>query len=207
MIHREGTVFFELPSASGQRVLHPARVTEAATDKYVAKLVSPDVMFEVEQLVMVYFHSDRHFMKQPVQIESVNAKDSLPVVEFVLTGEAVSAENRSFYRVSAVMADIVIDLENETGCQLLDVSLMGCSVMAKGKYQLGQTVRIRLYHKNRTFDGQGCIQGVRDLGGERTRYGLIGILNETGDASIKKGLHELTMSLERLQLQRLSCAR
>ena len=204
MIHAEETVFLELPSVSGQRVLHPARVTEAATDQYVAKVVSPDLTFEVEQKVLVYFHRDRQFMKQPVQIESVNVEDSFPVVGFALTGEAVSAERREFYRVSAVMSDIVVDFENETGCQLLDVSLTGCSVVATGKYRFGQVVRIRLYHKDCTFEGQARVQGIKKLDDERTRYGLMGILDKTGDTSIKKGLRELTTFLERRQLQRLS---
>ena len=196
--------YLELPSASGQAVLHPARILESASDRYTATPESTDLAFEVDQQLTVYYYDHREFLKRPAVVKSVDAHDEPAVIEFAYSGEACSAERRGEYRVSAVMAEMFVGLEDETTCELVDISMGGCSVFAKGQYQLGQALKIRLNHEGRAVLGQVIVRGSRSLDSEKTRYGLSAVFDGRSDPRFKKALRQMTMTLERSQLKRLS---
>ncbi|MCH7632714.1 MAG: PilZ domain-containing protein [Planctomycetes bacterium] len=196
--------YLELPSASGQAVLHPARILESASDRYTATPESTDLAFEVDQRLTVYYYDHREFLKRPAVVKSVDAGDGPAVIEFAYSGEACSAERRGEYRVSAVMADIFVGLEDEPTCEVVDISMGGCSVLAKGRYQIGQALEITLNHQGQAVVGQVVVRGSRSLGTDKTRYGLAAVSGAQPGYGFRKALRQMTMTLERTQLQRLS---
>ena len=208
MIGANNHIFIEGRTDSGQRLLLPATVLNTGDQNYLAQLdIKPRKRFEANQAVLVYFEQNRKFLKQPALITSIGEDAEPLVLEFVLQGEPASAESREYYRVSAVMADIRIDIEKEAECKVLDVSVAGCSAECKGTYKLGDTVHIRLHHDGKTFDGDARVQGAKKLSGGSWRYGLLVIFDRDRDQSLKKALNSLTMYVQRVQLQRLAATR
>ena len=197
-------VYLELPSASGQAVLHPAQVLESANQRYTATPESTDLAFEVDQQLTVYYYARGKFMKRSAVVESVDAPDGPAVIEFSYSGEACSAERRGDYRVSAVMADIFVGLEDEESCEVVDISMGGCSVIAKARHQIGKTLRISLNHHGETVLGQVVVRGSRSVGVDQIRYGLAAVSEGPLGRSFGRALHQLTMTLGRRQIERLS---
>lgn len=204
MAHSQDGIFLELPSPSGQAVLHPAKILESQRNRFTATPVSNGLAFQVGQRLTIYYHNRREFMKRMAVVESVDASDETTVVEFSHLGEACSADRRMEYRVSAVESDIAVGLEDEPACELADISMTGCSVLAIGPYELGQSLKIRLEHEGQTVVGEVIVRGIRSVGYDKTRYGLSVLPTRKPDDALKKMLRKMTMALERAQLQRLS---
>lgn len=198
-------VFLEIPSASGQTVLHPAKVHQSTSHSFTATPESTDLVFEVDQQLTVYYYHHGTFMKRPAVVERAeDASDGPTAIELSYSGNACSAERRGEYRVSAVMADIFVGLEDEPTCEVVDISMGGCSVLAKGRYQIGQALEITLNHQDQAVVGQVVVRGSRSLGTDKTRYGLAAVSGAQPDYDFRKALRQMTMTLERTQLQRLA---
>ena len=92
---------------------------------------------------------------------------------------------------------------DETGCPLLDVSSVGISVEATGRYEIGQVVPGTLCHDGRQYRGEARIQSIRQLGGDRYRYGVHSIQDKTSGGDLRTGQQLISAALEREQLRRL----
>ena len=199
-------IFIEGGSNSGQRVLHPAEILGSTGGVFTAKSQTAELAFELGEALMVYYQRGRSFVKQPALIESCDTSQRLAKIQFAFRGEAVSAEQRESYRVSTIMTELCVDIVDEMGCKLVDISVTGCSAIASGRYRQRQLVRITLYHEGEPISGQAIVRGVKRLDAERTRYGLLCVIERDSDGALKKGLREITMAVQRSQLQRLSRA-
>jgi len=198
-------IFIEGRSHSGERILQPAEILGSTTGGvFSAKLQTTELVCELGQELMLYYEKGTMFLKQPALVESCDASDGLAEIQFVFRGEPVSAEQRENYRVSAVVADLRVDISDESECKLVDVSVTGCSAIVSGNYDLGQHVQITLYHENEPITGKAIVRGVRQLDAVRIRLGLLCILGCDTDGTFKKGLREITMAVQRSQLRRLS---
>ena len=197
-------IFIEGQSGSGQRVLHPAEILDSMKRVITAKLQTTELECELGQKLMVYYQIGDKFLKQPALIESCDTSEEMSDIQFTLLDEPVSAEQRETYRVSAAMAELYVDISDEMGCELLDISMTGCSFISNVQYLLGQLVHITFYHEGEPITGEAVVQSVRQFDAERTRYGLHCICVRDTDSRLKRCLREITMTIQRSQLQRLS---
>ena len=197
-------IFIEGQSGSGQRVLHPAEILNSMKRVITAKLQTTELECELGQKLMVYYQIGDKFLKQAALIESCDTSEELAEIQFTFLDEPVSAEQRETYRVSTGMEDLYVDISDEIGCKLLDISVTGCSFISNVQYLLGQLVHITIYHKGEPIKGEAVVQSVRQYDAERTRYGLYCIIVSDTDGTLKRCLREITMTMQRSQLQRLS---
>ena len=112
-------VFIEQMSDSGQSVLHPAELLSSTDGVYSMKLQSERPVEEPGEAITIYFEKGRSFLKQWARVDSWKASEGFAEIQATLLGDPCSAEQRENYRVSAVMADLCIDLADETGCKLM----------------------------------------------------------------------------------------
>ena len=102
------------------------------------------------------------------------------------------------------MEKTLVGLEDEASCELEDISATGCSVLAIGQYQLGQSLKISLEHEGQTVVGKVIVRGIRPGRDGTTRYGLSVVSDRKSRHSLDKMLRKMTMALERSQLKRLA---
>jgi hypothetical protein len=203
MLVSESKIFFSIPNESKKLILHPATVKETGTCGYTAELEESEVGLEAGQDVFVYYEFRRKFVKQAARVETVMQTDPT-LVGFRVTGEAISAESREWFRVSTVMAKLSADFGPETGCPLLDVSSVGFAVEATQSYQVGDVLTATLKYQSRQFSGKARIQSVRELGGSRFRYGVHSIEDKTSGGDLRKGQQQISAAVEREHLRRLA---
>ena len=197
-------IFLHLPGESRKTILHPATVKEPGAHGHTAELQEPDVALEAGQDIFVCYEIERKLVKQAARIDAVMQTDPTLVVGFQITGEIVSAESRQWNRVSAGTAHLTMDFGDETGCPLLDISSVGISVEATGRYEIGQVVPGTLRHEGRQYRGEARIQSIRQLGGDRYRYGVHSIQDKTSGGDLRTGQQLISAALEREQLRRLA---
>ena len=206
--------FLQLPGDSRNRVLHPALVVGLANEVYTVESEDNGLLVEPEMDVLLYFDKNRAFMQQSARIEAVDTVDvdaegsdeggPQLQISFRTTGTPVSAESRQHYRVSTVIIGYQADLNVEKACQVLDLSRTGLSVVSQEGYTIGNVVEVSIVEDGRTYTGNVCVQSVRDLGRERTRYGLHCVSGKATPGSLAEGLQRANMRIQREQLRRLA---
>ena len=202
MLASDTKVFLNLPRGSRKHILHPATVKEPGEHGHTAELQEPDVALEAGQHIFVYYELERKFVKQAARIDAVMQTDPTLVVGFQITGEIASAESREWYRVSTRIASLTMDFGDEAGCPLLDVSSVGLAVEATERYEIGHVVPATLRYEGRQYRGQARIQSIRELGGDRYRYGVHSIEDRASGGDLRKGQQLISAALEREQLRR-----
>lgn len=203
MLSMDGGFFVQIPNGS-KRILHPATMIGVDDDVYTAELEEQDLPVADGQDILIFYEKKREFMQQPAHIQKIVEDETKLIIEFETTGEPVSAESRQYYRVSAVMAGLTATLGSENACPLLDVSRSGFSVIARQSYDLGSLVNAALRHDNHQYRDKVCIQSIRGLSRGRTRYGLHCVDKDRPASGTSRGLHQISVSLEREQLRRVS---
>ena len=198
--------FVQIPNASGQRILHPARVCGQVDGVLTAELEERDIEVEEGQGVPVFFEEHREFLQQPACIQAVDEADAKIIISFETKGEAVSANSRQCYRVSTVMTGMTASLGDETSCPLLDVSATGFAAIAGSIYNIGDLVDAVLELDGQEYSGRIAVQSVRELSKGRIRYGTHCADDGKGSDALKSGLSKVSMFVQRQQLQRLSGA-
>ena len=204
MLASETKIFLNLPNESKRCILHPAKVKEASTSGNTAELEETDVSQQAGQDVFVYYNLKRKFVKQPARIDAVMQTAPVLVVGFQITGEAMSAESREWFRVSTVMARLKATVGAESECRLLDVSSAGFAVETATRHEIGQIVPVTLYYQGDQFSGEARIQNIREMGEGRFRYGLHAVEDKACGGDLRKGQQHISAAIEREQLRRLS---
>ncbi len=202
MLSMDGGFFVQIPNGS-KRILHPATIVGTEDETHTAELEENDLPIGDGQEVLIFYDFRREFMQQPARIRRVTHDPKL-VIEFETTGEPVSAESRQYYRVSAVMTGLTATLGSENACPLLDVSRTGFSVVARQSYDLGSFVNAALRYENHQYRDRVCVQSIRDLSRGRIRYGLHCVGKNRHAGGTPRGLHQISVSLEREQLRRVA---
>ncbi len=118
--------------------------------------------------VLVYFHRDRDFLQQIMEILAVE-RDGLSLRPM---GDPISANRRAQDRVSTLTAEIAARVDGHDGCRVQDVSATGFAVLADAGWRPGQVLDVSLGFEGRTWQGRACIQSVREMGPGRLRFGL-----------------------------------
>ncbi len=202
MLSTKSGFFLRIPNESDERILHPAKVVEVQDKIYTAQLEEAGLPLTAGQDVLLYYEIDRKFMQQAARIDAVMQDGPEPIVGLETTGEPMSAEERQWYRVSAVLADLTATLGSEEPCPIQDVSTVGFAVLARDRHYVGNVVTATVHYKGRHHTGSATVQSVRDLGDGRIRYGLACAEDKQGGADLNKCLHTITMAIQRQQLRR-----
>ncbi len=206
MLSMDGGFFVQIPNGS-KRILHPATIVGTEDETHTAELEETDLPVADGQDILIFYEKKREFTQQAAHIQKVVDDETKLIIEFETTGEPVSAESRQYYRVSAVMTGLTATLGSENACPLLDVSRTGFSVVARQTYDLGSFVNAVLRYDNHQYRDRVCVQSIRDLSRGRIRYGLHCVNKNRHAGGTPKGLHQISVSLEREQLRRVAGAR
>ena len=200
---KSGTdVFLGVPDEFGDYSLRPARVIWIKDRNFTVDLKDSFALAEGEELFL-YFEKDRAFTKQAALIQAVEL-GSIASVDLELQGQPVSAESRQCYRVLTLSKDLSVQIGQEEGCRLLDISMTGFSAIATGKYRLGQVVEATLRHEGKEFSGKARIQSTRSCGLRQTRYGVQQLNERAGGGELPNGMKKICMAVQRRQLRRLA---
>jgi hypothetical protein len=192
-------IFLLIPSAANKRVLHPGTVTESDATSFAVKFedpIAPAVGTELNAFCEVH----GKFFQQGASVVEIREPGNNPVIAFNRSGEPVSAENRQTFRVSIAAATIVVRLEKERNCQLMDVSLEGFAVLAEKKYDLGSLVTCNFTYEGIAVTAKVRVQTMQVRRDGKIRYGLhVPKVN----AEARKALQQISSAAQRAQLRRL----
>jgi hypothetical protein len=204
---KEGSpVYLELDDPSGVRVLHAGIFAAIAQDRWTIEFENSELPIKTGDEYLIYYHNIQEFVQQLVKIEEQSKKGSRLRVVMKVIGDVVSAETRQEYRVSAIDAGLTATLGTEEDCAVQDISMSGLGLVSGRKYSIGQTLDVTLHFEDEDFSGRVVVQWIRQLDGERTRYGLRGVFDAKGEDPLRIGLMRFTLAVHRQHLQRVSGA-
>lgn len=199
------TLFIRFANESSNRLLHPTTVTDTAgSDNYTVKPENPELSLQAEQEILVYFEKKRQFMQQPATVEALMEGEEGTVAVLKTLGEPVSAESRQCYRVSTVLSDLTATFDGVDGCSLRDVSVTGFAVLSKKQYKTGQVLDAELRFEGKRYTGKTSIQSVTEVPDGVYRYGVNCVKATASAQALSKGVQQISMSVQRQQLNRLS---
>jgi len=205
MPSKDDTIFVRFPNESTNRILHPVKITETAgSGQYTVQPEDLELPLEADQELLIYFEKNRKFMQQPASVEALLEGEEGKVASLKAVGEPVSAESRQCYRVSTILSKLTTTFDGVDGCSLRDVSVTGFSVLSKKSYKNGQIVDAELRFEGKKYTGQTSIQSVTPMEDGMTRYGVNCVKAASSPTSLTKGVQQISMAVQRQQLNRLS---
>lgn len=204
MLTKETELFFQFPSETSRRILHPVTITEIGEDSMTARFDEPGLIPTPGQNVLIYFEIGREFKQQSARVTAVHVTDPMAVFALQTTGQPVSAEGRESYRARTITLDLFCEFAGEKHCAVHDVSATGLCVVASSSRKIGDSVPISFEHDSILAEGDFCVQSVRELHSGRFRYGLHAIGKDERARALRDALDRISISVQRSQLKRLS---
>ena len=204
MIKKGSPVYLRLDGASGDRELHAGIIAEIALDRWTIDFEASEPLLEVGDERLIYYHQIKKFLQRPVRVDGRSEDGPLSRVVMKFMGDAISAETRQEYRVSAIDAGLAATIDTEEGCTIQDISNSGLGVISRRNHSIGRPLDVTLRYQNDKFSGKMMVQYGRELDIERTRYGLRGLF-EAGDGSpLRSVLTRLALAVHCQNLQRVA---
>src|SRR5688572_12810214 len=119
-------IFLRIPKhdTPKKRVLHPCVVVSVEDEVRVIRLAEPCALLDTTTNVALHFEERRKFWQRAGRVVRKDARDPL-VFGVQLLGSAVSAEDRQCFRVSSLGANIRATIDEEEGCEVVDLSATG----------------------------------------------------------------------------------
>ena len=179
-------------------------INEEKSGGFVGSFEEARFTVMADQEIVVFFEQRRKFMQQAGRVIEVQSGQTGLTFAFETIGEAVSAEDREFYRTSAVSAEIDASIGVETSCRMVDVSATGFAYIGKKEHAIGATIDAMVSHEGKEFSGTMSVQSVRDLGILGIRHGVRYLENEADAGTLRNGLQMISLKVEREMLQRKS---
>lgn len=202
---KDETIFVRFQNESTNRILHPVDVVQVGgPDNLTVKPENPELPLEAEQELLIYFEKQRKFMQQPAKVEAILDSEEGVVAAMKTIGEPVSAESRQCYRVSTVLSKLTATFDGVDGCSLRDVSVTGFSVLSKKQYKNGQVIDAEIRFEGKRYTGKTSVQSVTPLEDGVIRYGVNCVKAAASPTELSKGIQQISMSVQRQQLNRLS---
>ena len=204
---KEGSpVYLGLDDPSGGRVLHPGIIAEIVQDRCTIEFENSELPIRTGDGCLIYYHEFQEFVQRPVKVEEQSEIGPLSRVVMKFIGNSISADSRQEYRVSAINAGLTVSLGTEEGCTIQEISMSGLGLVSDRKYSTGQILNVTLHFEDEGFSGRMVIEWIRQLGGDRTQYGLCGLFDAEGSDTLRIGLMRFTRAVQRQNLQRVSGA-
>lgn len=203
-----GTGFYvqALDDESSQQIRHSAIVLRYLNNKYLAELQEDTVTLESGQEIFVYYESGGKFKRQPARIVLIKYSLSGNTFTFQFTGDTESGESRLDYRVSTAIAQVNATFGGEENCQVLNVSASGLALIAAAYYEMEDIVDVIILFEDESFRGPVQIQRVRELSEGRFRYGMSYVEDKATGESLRKGLQQISSTVQRQHLRRIAKA-
>ena len=205
MMKTGSDILFQEPTCTTRR-LRRSVVLDSSSDSFSVRFVAEAFDFEIDQEVLMYFNGKSEFMQQVGRISEISpaeeGSEEGPIFAIDPIGDAISAESRQNYRVSAISADLEASVGSEENIQVQDLSSTGFAVLASEEYQIGQTIDVAISHGEDECHGRASVQSIRVLGPDRIRYGLRAISEDPHTAEFLEVLQRISLSVQREQLQR-----
>ncbi|MFT5442530.1 MAG: hypothetical protein ACI8W3_001574 [Myxococcota bacterium] len=197
MLKTGSDIYLRLPDSGTDRILHPA-VVIATTDSDASQvaITDPDLEISNDLDIILFRHIKGEFMQQPARVTAIEGN----IATIVTTGDPVSAESRQVYRVTAISADADVRVDDREVFSLQDVSGTGFAFIAPSTYQIGQQLSVVVRCEKTEVAGTACVQSIRELGKNRTRYGLRSVGSDQDDFTV--GLNQVSLTVQRSQLAR-----
>lgn len=204
MLKEGSPVYLGLDYPSSDRVLHAGIIAAIAQDRWTIEFEDSKLPIKTGDGLLIYYHDIQGFVQQLVKIEEQSKKGSRLRVVMKLIGDVVSAETRQEYRVSAIDTGLTATLGIEANCAVQDISISGVGLVSGRKYSIGQTLDVTLHFEDEDFSGQAVVHCIRQLDGNRTRYGFRGAFDAKGEDPLRTGLMRMIMWIHRQHLRRIS---
>ena len=199
-------VYLGLDDPSGDPVLQVGIIAGIAQDRCTIEFKNSELPIQTGDGWLIYYRGIQEFVQRRVKVDerSENGPVSRVVMKFI--GDAISAETRQEYRVSAINAGLTATLDTEEGCTVQEISMSGLGLVSNRKYSIGQILNVTLHFEDDHFSGQVVVEWIRQLNGDRTRYGLRGVFGTKGIDTLRIGLMRFTLAVHRQNLQPISGA-
>lgn len=199
------TIFIRFPGETQRRILCPSTVTQTSgANCFTVQPENHGLAFAVGQEMLIYFEQRQQFVQQPAVVEALLDSDTGQFVVLKTMGEPVSAESRQCYRISTVLSNLKITFDGVEGCSLRDVSVTGFAVVSPKQYKTGQVLDVELLFEDKRYIGQASIQSMTQIPDGMTRYGVNCVKGPASPTSLSKGVQQVSMSIQRQQLNRLA---
>lgn len=203
MLKAEDKIFFRLPKEDRpkKRVLRPATVCAYEKPMLTLRLAEPCSGAEPGVEAMIHFEARRKFMQQLVRVVRQESDQPL-VLALQLLAEPTSSESRQCYRVSCLGEDIRATVDDEAGCEVVDLSATGLAFYSRRDCALGSQVHISLSYAGKTYEGQATIMSSRRMTPKTIRHGVLCTEREGG--SLAKSLAAINLAIQGEQQRRLA---
>ncbi len=198
------TIYIQLPDVTPHRVLHPCTVKEEEGTRWTVETSEVLSSLEVDATLLVYYDERQTFVQQAARVRAIEPADEGLVIELERLGEAVNAEQRQVYRVSCLTVPIVATMNNETDCEVVDISATGFGVHCASRFHTGSAVTAQLHWEGETFRGPVIVVSVRQISDGQHRYGVRCV--DSGDGlgtTLRKSLTRISLAVQREQMRRI----
>jgi hypothetical protein len=208
-------VFVQIPGeeATGQRLLHPAKIVAAGDGLYTAEFEETDIALKSGMDVTLFYEIRGEFSQQPARIDVVmddgrdapdqaagDGRARAPLVGFQTLDQPITAESRRFYRVSTITTGLAARVGQED-CPIIDISAAGLAVTGSGAWSLADRLPVLIRSGSSVHAGLAMVQSVRTLRDGRVRYGLLCV--EEKGSTLRTGLERVGATVQRQQIRRL----
>ena len=197
MLKEGSTVYLALDDPSCGRVLHPGIIAAIAQNRCTIEFENSELAIKTGDGCPIYYHEFQAFVQRRVKVEEQSETGPLSRVVMKFIGDAISADTRQEYRVSAINAGLTVTLDTEEGCTIQEISMSGLGLVSDRKYSIGQILNVTLHLKDEAFSGQMVIEWIRQLDGDRAQYGLRGLFDAKGSDTLRIGLMRFTRAVYR----------
>jgi len=203
MLKVEDKIFFRLPKEDRpkRRVLRPATVCAYENPTLTLRLEEPCAGAEPGVEAMVHFEARRKFMQQLARVLRKESAQPLMLV-IQLLAEPISSESRQCYRVSCLGENIRATVDEEAGCEVVDLSATGLAFYSRRDCALGSQVHISLSYAGKTYEGSVTIMSSRRMTPKTIRYGVLCTEREGG--ALAKSLAAINLAIQGEQQRRLA---
>ncbi len=208
MIRAGTTVFIQLPEETARRILHPGETVGIEDGLVVVQPETGAPLIEGGMELLLYYDMGREFVKHAARVVEVIEPDGDPssqaTVKFELIGGPVAAESRQCYRVVTSLCDLSATIGETEQYRLVDASVTGFGVIGGPGLRKGSNLPVTLRYEGKVYTGSACLQSLKVLDEERTRYGFSS--NESDTSELAEGLRAISLNVQRQQLRRISGA-
>ena len=209
MLAPDKTVFISIPDVnrvSQARKLHTGTVLSFEEGIYEAEFEEPDLLNQAEQLhkgheILLYYHHEWKFLKQPARVESFMEGSPNPLIRFEPSGTPVNDNQRGCYRVSVAFKNLTAHIGSEKRCPLQDVSESGFAAISRERHAIGHVAGVTLPYGKQVFSGGACIQSIKELRDGSWRYGFSCLDRELTAGSLPRGLDAISHDVQREHLR------
>ena len=206
MLKEGSSVYLGLDDPSGRRVLHPGIIAAIAQDRCTIGFENSELSIKTGDERLIYYHDFQEFVQRRVEVEEQSETGPLSRVVMNFIGDAISADTRQEYRVSAINAGLTVTLDTEEGCTIQEISMSGLGLVSDRKYSIGQILNVTLHSEDECFGGRAVVEWNLQLDGDRAQYGLRGLFDAKGSDTLQIGLMRFTRAAHYQNFQRVSGA-